>query len=349
MPEVWGVGNQTTSRGEQHQHEQRDPLESADVADDCPGTRKSTPRPMDDEPILHMQLLCLGGHHTRKTAPLTPRRGGGGGGKGGVSRVVAQATGGKVVGRQFLAGTDQSEGRGGWAEADWQGCPSPQRGGGGLTRVALEGEGPQRRPQKRLDRRFEEVARAVGGGYCRLPMRLNMAFAVTETVAAHGLGFLEGGGGDLPPSNASLGLICPHFKPFRRSLAEVEARSPLTPNPPAPCRAPMSAPQWPASDASDPRVAHAVPPPSFQTTINGPHVPPFPQHTAPRTDLDQQSRPQKDMLLDTGCTTSVPYQPTICGTPLTPGPRSKRLRRRPVLFSNPGKKPPNCPRVHCRA
>ena len=30
---------------------------------------------------------------------------------------------------------------------------------------AVEGEGPQRRPQERLDRRFEEVAKAVGGGY----------------------------------------------------------------------------------------------------------------------------------------------------------------------------------------
>eukprot|EP00670_Eutreptiella_braarudii_P021862 CAMPEP_0174349268 /NCGR_PEP_ID=MMETSP0811_2-20130205/5969_1 /TAXON_ID=73025 ORGANISM="Eutreptiella gymnastica-like, Strain CCMP1594" /NCGR_SAMPLE_ID=MMETSP0811_2 /ASSEMBLY_ACC=CAM_ASM_000667 /LENGTH=48 /DNA_ID= /DNA_START= /DNA_END= /DNA_ORIENTATION= len=32
-------------------------------------------------------------------------------------------------------------------------------------RDALEGKGPQRRPQKRLDRRLEEVAKAVGGGY----------------------------------------------------------------------------------------------------------------------------------------------------------------------------------------
>ena len=27
--------------------------------------------------------------------------------------------------------------------------------------------GPQRRPQRRLGRRLEEVAKAVGGGYCR--------------------------------------------------------------------------------------------------------------------------------------------------------------------------------------
>ena len=32
-------------------------------------------------------------------------------------------------------------------------------------RDALEGNGPQGRPQRRLDRRLEEVAKAVGGGY----------------------------------------------------------------------------------------------------------------------------------------------------------------------------------------
>ena len=37
-------------------------------------------------------------------------------------------------------------------------------GGGG--RDALEGKGPHGRPQKRLDRQLEEVAKAVGGGYC---------------------------------------------------------------------------------------------------------------------------------------------------------------------------------------
>ena len=34
-------------------------------------------------------------------------------------------------------------------------------------RDALEGKGPPRPPQRRLDRRLEEVAEAVGGGYCR--------------------------------------------------------------------------------------------------------------------------------------------------------------------------------------
>ena len=35
--------------------------------------------------------------------------------------------------------------------------------------------GPHRPPQKRLDRRLEEVAKAGGGGYCRLQMRLKLA------------------------------------------------------------------------------------------------------------------------------------------------------------------------------
>ena len=69
----------------------------------------------------------------------------------------------------------------------------------GLTRDALEGKGPQRRPQKRIDRRLEEVAKAVGGGYCQLQMPLKLAFAVRGTVAGHRLGALEGGWGDLLP------------------------------------------------------------------------------------------------------------------------------------------------------
>ena len=39
----------------------------------------------------------------------------------------------------------------------------------------LEGKGPQRQPRKRLDRRLEEVAEAVGGGYCWLQMPLKLA------------------------------------------------------------------------------------------------------------------------------------------------------------------------------
>ena len=65
------------------------------------------------------------------------------------------------------------------------------------SKAALEGKGPQRRSQKRLDRRLEEVAKAVGGGYCRLQMPLKLAVTVRETVAGHSLGALEEGG--FPP------------------------------------------------------------------------------------------------------------------------------------------------------
>ena len=60
-----------------------------------------------------------------------------------------------------------------------------RRGGGG-------GHGPQGWPQRRLGRRLEEVAKAVGGGYCRLQMPFTQALAVRETVAGHRLGAVEG-------------------------------------------------------------------------------------------------------------------------------------------------------------
>ena len=58
---------------------------------------------------------------------------------------------------------------------EWTGdCPRPckeptdglyvTQGGGGMD--ALDWKGPQRRPQQWLDRRLEEIARTVGGGYC---------------------------------------------------------------------------------------------------------------------------------------------------------------------------------------
>ena len=74
-------------------------------------------------------------------------------------------------------------------------------------RDAFEGKGPQRRPLRRLDRRLEEVAKAVGGGYCRLQLPLKLAIAVRGTVAGRWLGALEaegGGGVPAPPCNASL-------------------------------------------------------------------------------------------------------------------------------------------------
>ena len=58
------------------------------------------------------------------------------------------------------------------------------------ARDALKGE-------KRSDRRLEEVAKAVGGGYCRVQMPLRPALGVRETVAGHRLGALEGEG--VPP------------------------------------------------------------------------------------------------------------------------------------------------------
>ena len=74
--------------------------------------------------------------------------------------------------------------------------------------MQLEWGGPQRRPQRCLNRRLEEVAKAVGGGHCRLQTPLKLALGVRETVAGHRLGALEGGGGGRGPSlppNASLG------------------------------------------------------------------------------------------------------------------------------------------------
>ena len=65
------------------------------------------------------------------------------------------------------------------------------------ARDALEGKGPRRRPHRRLDRRLEEVAKAVGGGYCRSQMPLKLALAVAGHSAGRRLGALEGG---LPPS-----------------------------------------------------------------------------------------------------------------------------------------------------
>ena len=61
------------------------------------------------------------------------------------------------------------------------------------ARDAFEGKGPQRRPEEWLGRRLEEVAEAVGGGYCRLQMPLRLALGVRGTVAGHRLGALKGG------------------------------------------------------------------------------------------------------------------------------------------------------------
>ena len=66
-------------------------------------------------------------------------------------------------------------------------------------RDASEPKGPQRRPQRRLDGRLEEVAKAVGGRFCRLPMLRKPALGVRDRVSGHG----RGGGGATPtPPNA---------------------------------------------------------------------------------------------------------------------------------------------------
>ena len=67
------------------------------------------------------------------------------------------------------------------------------------SRDASEGKGPRIRPQKRFDRRLEEVAKAVWGGYCRLQMPLRPALGVRGTVAGRRLGAVEGRGGTPPP------------------------------------------------------------------------------------------------------------------------------------------------------
>ena len=88
--------------------------------------------------------------------------------------------------------------------------PPPPIGPGLLLQTVGQGCIPQRRPQKRLDRRLEEVAKAVGGGYCRLQMPLSLALAVRETVAGRRRGrpggrggsplpMRRGGGGPKPP------------------------------------------------------------------------------------------------------------------------------------------------------
>ena len=94
-------------------------------------------------------------------------------------------------------------------------------------RVASEGKGPQRPPQKRLGRRLEEVGKAVAGGYCRLPMPLKGAFAVRGTVAGHRLSALEGGGGGSPHFQCIPGVGC-----AARCSVAFRVTFPLHPPPP---------------------------------------------------------------------------------------------------------------------
>ena len=104
-----------------------------------------------------------------------------------------------------------------------------------LVRDASEGEGPQRRPQQRLGRRLEEVAKAVGGGYCRLQMPLQLALANRGTVAGRRLppppppptrrpipwAVLRIGVGSRAPSTAPPPPPRAHFLPLRPSPRQV--------------------------------------------------------------------------------------------------------------------------------
>ena len=71
------------------------------------------------------------------------------------------------------------------------------------------------------------VAKAVGGGYCRLPMPLKLALVVRGTVAGHRLGALDGGGGGgcgcLP---APLGLNSPPPSPQKKTSTRRSTRYP---------------------------------------------------------------------------------------------------------------------------
>ena len=109
-------------------------------------------------------------------------RGGGGGKRGEGGPPPPQGAVRRVVERSGR-GIEMCSAQG----AEWQAWGGPWGGGG--CKGALEGKGPQ----ERLDRRLEEVAKAVGGGYCRLQMPLRLALGVRETVAGHRLGALEGG------------------------------------------------------------------------------------------------------------------------------------------------------------
>ena len=89
---------------------------------------------------------------------------------------------------------------------------------------ASEGKGPQRPPQKQLGRRLEEVAKAVGRGYCRLQMPLSLALGVRESVAGRRHGALEGGGGGgCPPPPPSPPQCIPGRRLFPGVLSQREA------------------------------------------------------------------------------------------------------------------------------
>ena len=124
------------------------------------------------------------------------------------------------------------------------------------SRDAFNGKAPRRQPQRGLDRRLEDVAEAVGGGYCRWQMPLRPALAVRRIVAGHRLGALEGGGGGFQYIPA-LGPHC--STPHRIGLSHIPSscssldllrlgdrwvRLPIEPIPAHPCRRPLGISPW---------------------------------------------------------------------------------------------------------
>ena len=172
-----------------------------------------------------------------------------------------------------------------------------------------------------LDRRLEEVAKAVGGGYCRLQLPLRLAFAVRETLAGHR-------GGQLP-------------SPFGRR-ARGQGKGPAANS------------QWapPAADHNT-RGGHAQPPPSLCLSTRSfvfcaaprprsPNpVPPPPAWRSPSrcaavqrcwrppTKTALKSPPPRPRYLPGPCAADVPHAlHTGCG--VAPVSRTARVTHRPV-------------------
>ena len=107
------------------------------------------------------------------------------------SRLVS-AGGTKMLSRRWRVSQEASAAVGNYFGRCWaQVCPGPMD--------ASEWTAPPRPPRRRPDRRLEEVAKAVGGGYRRLQTPLKLALSVRGTVAGHRLGARERGGGGTPP------------------------------------------------------------------------------------------------------------------------------------------------------
>ena len=79
------------------------------------------------------------------------------------------------------------------------------------TQGCIRREGTSEVAPEAVRQALEEVAKAVGGGYCRLQMPLRLALGVRKTVAGRRLGALKGGGGYLPPFHCIPGTTPPSF------------------------------------------------------------------------------------------------------------------------------------------